>query len=111
MCTTHSIERANERTPYSGKRAVRFIENGITRGKAADQFTQLERKYLADRSRDNNTAKAYNGFCLIVSGSGSCITLYRLPEWFGKKHYFDGKELIRNMKNRVAASCRTEEEF
>ena len=66
MCTYHSIQRANERTRYNGKAAVRFVERGIERGKTAEDFNQDERKYLANCAYDNCTAKAYNGFCLII---------------------------------------------
>ena len=36
MCTIHSVQRANERTRYSGKTAVRFIEKGLERGKTSE---------------------------------------------------------------------------
>ena len=103
MCTYRSIQRANERTRYNGKAAIRFIENGISRGKTAEDFTQDESSYLENIPYDNCTAKAYNGFCLIISETGECVTLYPLPEWFGKKRYYSGKTRIRNMK-RYAAS-------
>ncbi len=103
MCTTHSIERANERTRYSGKSAVRFIENGIARGKRAEKFTQDERDYLANCGYDNCTAKAYNGYCLIISEDGVCVTLYPLPGWFGKKRHYVGKTRVRNVKRYSSA--------
>lgn len=99
MCTKHSIIRAKERTPYNGKAAERFIENGIARGKTADDFKQKkERAYLQNCAHHNCIAKAYNGYCLIISNTGDCVTLYRLPEWFGKKRYYDGKHPVRNAK-------------
>ena len=104
MCTRHSIQRANERTRFNGKTAIRFIENGIARGKTADEFTKDEKRYLVSRAYDNCIAKAYNGYCLIVSESGECVTLYRLPEWFGKKKLYDGKTQIRKAK-KYAAAC------
>ena len=109
MCTNHSIERANERTRYNGKTAIRFIENGIARGKTADQFAQKESKYLTSLARDNCVAKAYNGYCLIVSEYGACVTIYRLPEWFGKKRYYDGKKQVRNVKSYAASRMNTYE--
>ena len=105
MCTYHSIQRANERTRYNGKAAVRFVERGIERGKTADDFKQNEREYLANCAYDNCTAKAYNGFCLIISEDGDCVTLYRLPEWFGKKRHYDGKTRIRNVKRYAACTA------
>lgn len=109
MCTIHGIERANERTRYNGKAAIRFIENGIARGKTADEFGQKESKYLASLARENCVAKAYNGFCLIVSESGTCVTIYRLPEWFGKKRYYDGKKRVRNVKSYAVSRMNTYE--
>lgn len=103
MCTYHSIQRANERTRYRGEAAIRFIKNGIERGKTAEDYRQNERKYLANVAYDNCIAKAYNGFCLIISEEGDCVTLYRLPEWFGKKRHYDGKTRVRNVKRY--ASC------
>ena len=104
MCTYHSIQRANERTRYNGKSAIRFISNGIERGKTANDFTQSERKYLLDKQHDNCIAKAYNGFCLIINEVGECVTIYPLPEWFGKKRYYKEKSRIRNAK-RYFKSC------
>ena len=104
MCTYHSIQRANERTRYKGKTAVRFIENGIARGKTASDFTQAERDYLLNTPYDSCIAKAYNGFCLIISEDGECITLYPLPEWFGKKRYYTGKKRIRNVKRYLSSN-------
>lgn len=104
MCTYHSIQRANERTRYNGKSAIRFIENGIARGKTAEDFTQEERKFLLNTPYDNCIAKAYNGFCLIISEDGECVTLYPLPEWFGKRRYYNEKNRIRNAK-RYFTSC------
>ncbi len=103
MYTYHSILRANERTRYSGKTAIRFIENGIERGKTAKDFTQDERQYLETCGHDNCIAKAYNGYCLIISEDGVCVTLYPLPGWFGKKRHYDGKTRVRNAK-RYAVS-------
>lgn len=107
MCTKHSVERAKERTPYNGKTAVRFVENGIARGKTAKDFRQKEREYLENCAYNNCVAKAYNGFCLIISDTGNCVTIYRLPEWFGKKRYFDGKQRVRNAKKYIVYHTKT----
>ncbi len=98
MCTEHSIRRTSERTGFRGESAVRFIENGMSRGKTAADFTQDENEYLSRIPYDNCTAMAYNGYCLIISDKGDCVTVYRLPEWFGKKRFYDGKTRIRNVK-------------
>lgn len=105
MYTYHSIQRANERTRYSGKAAVRFIKNGIQRGKTAADFFQSEREYLTNCTSGNCIAKVYNGFCLIVSEYGDCITIYRLPEWFGKKRHYDKKTRVRNVKRFAACTA------
>ena len=104
MCTIHSIQRANERTRYNGKTAVRFVEKGIERGKTAEDFNQDEREYLTNCAYGNCIAKAYNGFCLIISEDGDCVTLYRLPEWFGKKRHYNRKTRIRNAKRYTACT-------
>ena len=98
MSTFHSIQRANERTPFHGRRAERFVENGIRRGKAAESFRQREYDYLANCGRDNCVARAYNGYCLIINNQEECVTLYRLPEWFGRKRHYDRKKGIRKEK-------------
>lgn len=103
MCSEHSVIRANERTPYTGKAAIRFIENGIRRGKTAEHFTQKENRYLVSQSREGCIAKAYEGFCFIVNELQVCVTLYRLPEWFGRKRYYDSKAPVRNVKRYAAA--------
>lgn len=102
MCTNHSLQRATERTRYSGKSAEHFIRNRIARGKTADAFTNRERKWLTGLAREGCIPKVYNGFCLIVSGEGACVTLYELPGWFGKKRRYDGSKRIRNAK-RIAS--------
>jgi len=102
MCTYHSIVRAQERTRYNGMSAIRFVENGLARGKTAEDFTQKERRYLDERPRNNCTVKVYNGYCLIVNECGECVTLYQLPEWFGKHRFYSHKEPIRNARRCAA---------
>lgn len=103
MYTYHSLQRAEERTQFSGKTAMRFIENGISRGKTAADYKKEESQYLSRIAYDGCIAKAYNGYCLIISDLGDCVTLYPLPEWFGKKKHYDGKKRIRNIKRYTAA--------
>jgi len=105
MYTYHSMLRAAERTRYKGDTSLRFIENGVSRGKTADAFPPRERRYLTERGYGNCTAKAYNGFCFIVGEGGECVTLYALPEWFGKQRHYAGKELIRHPKRYAAYSA------
>ena len=103
MYTYHSLIRAEERTRYNGKSAKRFIQNGIVRGKTADEFKRDEKLYLSTIAYDDCIAKAYNGYCLIISSDGDCVTLYPLPDWFGKKKHYAGKTRIRNVKRYTAA--------
>ena len=96
--TYHSIERAKERLGYNEKIAIKQINRALERGKTADQFTSWEKRYLESESGDTTYAIAYNNFCYIVGNDGTCVTMYPLPAWFGKKKHFDGKEKIRNVK-------------
>ena len=97
--TTHSVERAKERMGVNEKRAVKDIQRASDRGKRADAFSSWERDYLDRHSADDSLAIAYNGFCYIFDTNAKiCITLFRLPEWFGKKKNFDGKVKVKNPK-------------
>ena len=96
--TYHSIERAKERLGYNEKVAKKQIKRALERGKTADCFSSWEKNYLENESRENTYAIAYNNFCYIVGSDGTCVTMYPLPAWFGKKKHFDGKEKIRNAK-------------
>jgi len=94
----HSVNRAKERLGLNEKVARKQISRAVERGKRADQFTSWERSYLENEARDDSYAIAYNNYCFIIGQNGSCITMYHLPAWFGKKKHFDGKERIRNAK-------------
>lgn len=78
------------------------------RGKRAEDFTSWERNYLlGEQKEDDCIAVAYNQHCYIFrKGSSSdivCITMYPLPNWFGKKkaHYYHKNERVKNMR-RIA---------
>ena len=94
--TVHSIERARERYATNEKTATKNIHLALERGKSAEEFSSKERHYLQNCAKGNVTALAYNNFCYIVSEEGFCVTMYHLPEWFGKKRFYDGKKEIRN---------------
>lgn len=98
MTSRHSLERAKERLGFNRKYASSVIENGIQRGRAACRFKPgAEKEWLANRSQHGCQALAYNGLCIIVSLDGNCVTVYRLPQWFGKKARFDHRNRrIRN---------------
>lgn len=96
--TQHSIQRMKERRGINRKATEKRIEQAISRGKKADDFSSWERNFLQKEEYDNCTAIAYDGYCYIISERGACVTLYQLPKWFGKKKHFDGKVRIRNFK-------------
>ena len=96
--TYHSIERARERFSSNEKTATKNIRLALERGKTAAEFTSKEREYLENVAKGDAIALAYNNFCYIVNENGFCVTMYALPEWFGKKRYYDGKKSIRNIK-------------
>lgn len=98
MTTKHSIERAKERIGANRKRAERIIGNALERGKGAEEFSSIEKEYLAKESSYGCTAIAYGSFCFIINESGKCVTEYRLPKYFGKKKLYNGKEKIRHPK-------------
>ena len=77
---------------------IETFEAGITYGKTAESFRLAsDRKYLNSKCSDNAIAKVYQGYCFIVNTEwNGCVTVYKLPEWFGKAHRFDGKEKICN---------------
>ena len=97
MVTNHSLTRAKERLGLSRGYAVNFIERGINRGKDSSNFKADEKIWLESRSLHGCNALVYNGACLIVSPAGACITIYKLPAWFGRKRQFDHhKEKVKN---------------
>jgi len=100
MITNHAIKRAKERTGLSTKSSVRFIECAFERGKEPETFTAAERKYMLQKARGGSRSLYHNGYCFIISADEYCITMYQVPEWFGKKHY-DGKHEIRNIRKYI----------
>lgn len=104
--TQHSIERMKERLGVNARKAEKRISDAICRGTGAESFSAKERAYLTGKECRGCTAKVYDGYCYIVGENDVCVTLYRLPSWFGKKKHYDGKEKIRNYKkyynNRIA---------
>lgn len=99
IVTVHGAIRAKERQNLKNIRSVeKNVQLAIQRGKRAEDCTSWERSFLAQEAREGYTAVAYNSFCYIFGDGGSCITMYPLPAWFGKKKAFDGKERIRNYK-------------
>lgn len=99
IITFHGSVRAKERCNFKNQRTTeKQVKLALQRGKRSNQFTSWERDYLDNESRDDCTAIAYNNFCYIVNAAGVCVTMYRLPTWWGKKKHYDGKTRIRNPK-------------
>ena len=96
--TKHSLLRSKKRLGLNKRCAEKVISTALIRGKTAENFSSWEKTYLESEGLNGCQAIAYNGFCFIVSRGNTCITLYRLPSWFGQKKHFDGKTKIRNAK-------------
>lgn len=82
--TFHCEERVNQRSRFNGKTAQRFVENAFKRGKRADNFTSMEASYLRHFERNGLQAYVYSGYLLLANGD-RCVTIFELPNWFGKK--------------------------
>ncbi len=108
ISTLHVIDRMKERCNIKSLRsAEKNIALAMKRGKRAEDCTSWERSYLSHEAYDGCFAVAYNNYCYIISDTGYCITLYKLPAWFGKKKHFDGKERIRDFKKY----CKSNESY
>ena len=96
MTTVHSMIRAKERLGLNEKAAGHLIRNAIERGKTFEDYRPgKERTWVEQRCSEGYSASIYNGFCFILNDRQTCITLYSVPEWFGKHGRYDGKERIR----------------
>jgi len=101
--TYHSFLRAKERCNLKSFKAIeRNIRRAYERGKRADSFSSWEHSYLMREKYEGVVPVAYNDRCYLFNGVGQCVTILRLPEWFGKKKHFDGKVRIRNYKKYCA---------
>jgi len=100
MITDHALKRTCARTGYNPKTSERFIETALERGKSANEFASKERNYLLRKANGGCRLMVHNSYCFIVSKDDYCITMYSVPEWFGKIRY-DGKREIRNVKKYI----------
>lgn len=99
IITQHGADRAKERCNLKSIHAAeKNVNLAIQRGKRAEDLTSWERSFLSKEANSDCTAIAYNNFCYIFNADGVCVTIYRLPAWFGKKKHFNGKERIKNYK-------------
>ncbi len=87
--TDHCAERAKERIGIKKKKKTeRLVHLALERGVTAETCKRsADRKFLEDRSRNNTQAIAFNGCCYIMDKETlSCVTIYKLPNWFGKSN-------------------------
>lgn len=99
IASKHYMRRAKERTGVkNNKTNERIAALALHRGKRAADFTDREQEYLSSREDRDCLAFAYNGFCYVFSQDHCCITTYVLPEWFGRRPHYAGKEMIRDFK-------------
>ena len=96
--TQHGFERAKERLGSNERMIERFIQNAELRGKKPEDFhTRRERDWLKAHGGCGCTAIIYNGYCIILTETNTCVTLYKVPSWFGKRGHYDGKARIRDV--------------
>ena len=108
MFTNHGLTRIMERADCSEKYASHLVFNALKNGREADCFCCRERTYLKSKEYDDCHAIVYDGFCFIFNSDNSCVTMYPLPCWFGKKVIQVGKKKIRNKKKYFKYSERTD---
>ena len=95
--TKHGFERAKERLGYNEKTAEHFIRNATQRGKRPEEFrSRKERDWLEKQVGHGCNVIIYNGYCVILTETNICVTLYKVPSWFGKRGCYDGKRQIRD---------------
>jgi len=112
MTTYHALQRAQERTGYNIKKSAKLISNAIKRGRSAETFNSIEREYLLHKQhRYGCGAIVHNSYCYIISRDNTCITMYPLPAWFGKKRLYHGKIKIRNVKKYTQSYSQHEIEY
>lgn len=99
--THHSLERTKERARLNTDSSLRMIKRAYDRGLGYERYHSRERDFMLQRSGTDHVALAYNNFCFIFSNEGICITMFPLPEWFGKKKFYTEKKQIRNAKKYI----------
>ena len=98
MTTLHAVQRTQERAGMSARKAKRFVRNAVKRGLSADSFKSIEHEYLKSYdNKDGCRAVAYNSYCFVVSSEDVCITMFALPDWFGKNNKNKKKQKLRDV--------------
>lgn len=101
--TRHGLVRTMERADKNRKQALRMIQNAWIRGKKADDLPLVkQREYMEYRESVTEDGKVnlrvYAGNLFIFSSRGILITMYPLPQSWGKKPTFAGKEHVRDFR-------------
>ena len=96
--TYHSIIRTKERANLNENAARKMILRAKEYGRQPEEFPAAERKYLEHMEQDGKCVVFYSGYSFILGDERICITMFRAPQWFGKKNRYSGKTEIRNAK-------------
>lgn len=100
MLSYHGQKRAKKRFGIGYEKADSHFEEAKLRGKYVDdyEYRSVEYDYLLSKQRKKyNQAVAYNGV-LYIFDDDTCITMFSLPSWFGRKKHYEGKQQVRNVK-------------
>ncbi len=95
--TSHYIARAKERLGLNRKAAIVAMEHAYERGAACTRFSSAERRYIEDRMAQGTDVLVYQGSCFLFM-NGNCLTVYKLPAWFGKRTYTETGMPVRNAR-------------
>ena len=96
--TYHSIMRTKERAKLNEDAAKRMIVRAKEYGIPADEFHSEERRYLERMEEGEKKVIYYSGYVFVLTSDSICITMFPVPQWFGKRNRFSGKTAIRNVK-------------
>lgn len=96
--TYHSIIRTSERANLNHHSAIRMIERAKECGKRAEAFPAIERNYMKNMEINGKTVLYHAGYCFVFGDECACITMFPVPQWFGKKSRHYGKTLVKKPK-------------
>lgn len=96
--TDHYLKRSKERMNLCAKKAERVANLAYWRGyRAKDCKKACDIRFLESKSfpEIHHEAVAYNGYCFIFDfESRLVLTVYPLPEYFGKKYIQSRKAML-----------------
>ena len=85
MATFHAIQRAEERVKLKRKSAERLITNALQYGRTSSDFIGKEFNYLHRKETVGEARILVHSQCCFVVNNNSCITMFPVPSWFGKR--------------------------